>query len=231
MVRILFQNPQGLGPLRDGEYSQSPKINKLKDTLLTHNVDILGLSEVNKDWRIIPQKQSLWQLTDRWFEYRRLTTSINNLVPSTSQQQFGGTALMAINKLAYSISAVENDSRKLGRWTSILLKGKNQRLCRIICAYCPCIGTGPSSTYAQQVIGLAKQHISECPRKQFWWDLQRFIEQCQLKQEQLIIMGDWNSDYNHLTTWMMQFGLHDVITSRHGAHNPPRHASGLHQDQ
>lgn len=59
MVRILFQNPQGLGKLGD----QSVKLNKLKDTLLKHNVDILGFAETNKDWRKVQQKETFWACT------------------------------------------------------------------------------------------------------------------------------------------------------------------------
>ena len=103
MVRILFNNPQGLGPIRNRDQCQSYKINKLKDTLLKHGIDILGLSEANKDWRMIPQKQTLWQLMDGWFEHRRLTTSLNSMVPPTSQIQYGGTAMLANIKVAYSI--------------------------------------------------------------------------------------------------------------------------------
>jgi Endonuclease/Exonuclease/phosphatase family./Reverse transcriptase (RNA-dependent DNA polymerase). len=221
MVRILFNNPQGLGPIRNRDQCQSFKINKLKDTLLKHNIDIMGLSEVNKDWRMIPQKQTLWQLTEGWFEYRRMITSLNSMVPPTSQTQYGGTAMMVNNKVAYSIMEMKADARNLGRWSSILLKGKNQKLCRIICAYCPCISTGPSSTYTLQVVGLSRQNTYTCPRIQFWTDLQAYIEQCQNANEQLIVMGDWNSDYDQLLTWMQQFGLHDIIQSRHGSQTPP----------
>lgn len=116
---------------------------------------------------------------------------------------------------------MQADARNLGRWSSILLKGKNKKLCRIICAYCPCISTGPSSTYTLQVVGLSRQTNYTCPRKQFWIDLQSYIEQCQNANEQLIVMGDWNSDYDQLLIWMQQFGLHDIIQSRHGPQTPP----------
>jgi hypothetical protein len=123
MLRILFQNPQGLGRIESGRSTQSLKITKLKDLLLKHNFDVVGLSEVNKDWRVVPPKETLWTGTEGWFEYRRLNTSINYMVPPQSQIQYGGTALMAINKVAYSIVAVEDDHRKLGRWTYFLFRG------------------------------------------------------------------------------------------------------------
>jgi hypothetical protein len=72
-----------------------------------------------------------------------------------------------------------------------------------------------------QAVGLSQKRNYECPRKQFWNDLQTYVEQCQNNNEQLVIMGDWNSDYEQLTTWMHQFGLHDIITRRHNTQTPP----------
>jgi len=200
---------------------QSSKINTLRDTLLKHTVDFLGLAEVNKDWRKVPHEESLWTLTDGWFEHRRLSTSINSQVPPTRKVQTGGTALLAINKVAYSIIAQDIDPRKLGRWTSMLLKGKNQHKCRIVCIYCPCISTGPTSTYALQTIALTNMGILECPRTQFWQDLRESIMTWQSQNEQVIIMGDWNSEYQEVITWMKSFGLVDIIHSRHPSETPP----------
>jgi hypothetical protein len=146
MVRILFQNPQGLGRLAGDSTAQTPKLNKLRDTLLKHKVDILGMAEINKDWRKIPQKDTLWTVTNGWFEYRRLTTSINQMVKATSQVQYGGTLLMAMDHLAHSIISVESDDRQLGRWSTFLCRGKNQAKLRIISAYCPCKSNGTTST-------------------------------------------------------------------------------------
>jgi exonuclease III len=190
MICILFQNPQGIGPLNSNRRYQTSKINNLKDTLLKHDIDILGLSEINKDWRMIPQTETMWNVMDGWFEYRRMTTSINTMVPPTSRTQYGRTLLLAINRIAFSMISLENDPRNLGRWTSMLFKGKEQKKCRMICAYCPCISTGPTSTYALQTVGLARSNIMECPRKQFWEDLKTFIEQCTSNNEQIVLMGD-----------------------------------------
>jgi exonuclease III len=221
MVRILFQNPQGLGRLSSERNQHSDKINKLKDTLIKHNVDLVGFSEINKDWRRIPQRETFWACTEGWFEHRRMTTGINELTPITSETQFGGVLIMAMNRIAYSISDIAKDFRNLGRWTSIALKGKNQKICRIICAYCPCQSSGPNSTYALQVVGLARQNIMVCPRRQFWEDLRTYITTCKDAGETVIIMGDWNSKYEEVVRWMTQLGLKDAIVSRHRASPPP----------
>lgn len=221
MIRILFQNPQGLGRLNMERHLTSPKINKLKALLLRQHIDILGLSEVNKDWRLVPQKETFWAITDGWFEHPRLHTSINRKVQPQTQTQFGGTALLAINKMAYGIIDTAEDTKQLGRWNSFLFRGKKQKLCRIICAYCPCRSTGPSSTYALQVMGLARENVMECPRKQFWIDLKEFITQCLENKETVILMGDWNSNYLEVVEWMSKLGLHDIIQSRHNTSTPP----------
>jgi Reverse transcriptase (RNA-dependent DNA polymerase). len=221
MVRIFFQNPQGIGPISNDRARQSSKITKLKDFILNHKVDIVGLSETNKDWRAIPQKETFWQCTDGWFELRRLITSINKKVPVRNQLQYGGTLLMAINRIAHSVTKLDKDPRRLGRWSSILIRGKNNRLCRIICAYCPCSSTGPMSTYACQIIGLAKANITECPRSQFWIDLKTYISECKENSEQVIVMGDWNSNYIEVVQWMNTLGLKDIIQDRHKIPPPP----------
>jgi len=221
MVRLLFQNPQGLGPMNELTQLQTSKITKLKETLLKHDIDLLGLSEVNKDWRKIPHQQTLWSISDGWFEHRRLSMSINTKVRAHSKVQFGGTLMLAVNRLAHSIVSIDEDPRGLGRWTSMRLKGKNNSLCRIICAYCPCLSQGPSSTYALQVVGLATDNIFICPRIQFWTDLKVFINKCQNDNEKVIVMGDWNSDYADVTRWMDSLNLEDLIYKRHSEEQPP----------
>lgn len=109
----------------------------------------------------------------------------------------------------------------MGRWTSMVLQGKDNQRCRIICAYCPCLSTGPSSTYVLQTVALTRQQVMECPRKQFWKDLKDFLVKCQQNNEQVIIMGDWNSDYYEVTQWMREVGLQDIIQQRPFQQNPP----------
>jgi Exonuclease III len=98
---------------------------------------------------------------------------------------------------------------------------KNGKQCRIICAYCPCISLGTSSVYAQQTAGLAQQNIYTCPRKVFWDDLRQYVQEQQETGETVILMGDWNSDYTDLLTWMDALGFKDAIHSRHPQTTPP----------
>lgn len=53
MVRILFQNVGGLGFLSGDVHQESVKVEKLKKMIINKSIDIVGLAEVNKDWRCV----------------------------------------------------------------------------------------------------------------------------------------------------------------------------------
>lgn len=220
-IRILFQNPQGLGMMIHADRTYTDKINKIKYTMIKHDVDVLGLSEINKDWRMVPYSRSLWNITEGWFEHRRITTAVNDQLPPRSETQYGGTILMATNNIAHRICSTQEDPSGMGRWTSILIQRKKGEHCRVICTYCPCISLGMNSAYALQTAALAKKKIYDCARKVFWEDLYRFILECKDGGETLVVMGDWNSDYDDVVTWMRNIGFHDAIHNKHSHVQPP----------
>ena len=53
MVRILFQNVGGVGFMSGDITQESVKIEKLKKLIIGKSIDIVGLAEVNKDWRCV----------------------------------------------------------------------------------------------------------------------------------------------------------------------------------
>ena len=58
------------------------------------------------------------------------------------------------------------------------------------------------------------QHI-DCPRDLFWQHLKAFLTEELGKGNQLIVAGDFNSDYSKVTVWMLNIGLHDLISEQH----------------
>jgi hypothetical protein len=72
-----------------------------------------------------------------------------------------------------------------------------------------------------QVVGLATSNIFVCPRTQFWLDLKEFILSCKEANEQVVVMGDWNSRYDEVVRWMSTVGLKDIIVNRHNGEPPP----------
>ena len=50
-----------------------------------------------------------------------------------------------------------------------------------------------------------------CPRQLFGLDLHQALTEKLEKDHNLIVMGDFNSEYSNLTKWMQDLGLVDLI--------------------
>ena len=125
---------------------------------------------------------------------------------STAVYQPGGTAILSMNASTCRVSNNSlADPEGLGRWTSTLYNGKNNQKVRIIQVYCPALPTETTnnSTYAQHHRYFLTKNITECPRKLFFQHLQQFVSGRMDKQEQIIIMGDFNHSLE--STAILQF--------------------------
>ena len=76
-VRILLQNVGGIGFLTSDKDRETMKMEKLKTAVCKFNVDLLCLTEVNKDWRKVSTKHTVWEGTKSWRENRRIQASYN----------------------------------------------------------------------------------------------------------------------------------------------------------
>ena len=56
-----------------------------------------------------------------------------------------------------------------------------------------------------------------CPRQLFGIDLRQALNNKIDQGHNLLVMGDFNSEYSNLKTWMQDLGLVDLIAQRHGA--------------
>ena len=177
---------------------------KLKRLILSQEFDIVGLSEINKDWRKIKYDNSIWSATQPWHEHRRVQVSYNSTSPARKECQPGGTAMMVMGELTFRISCQSSDHRNLGRWSSFTLTGKNEVNTTILTCYCPSRSSSLGSTFTQQLLFMANNKANlpdvDCPRQLFGIDLKTEIEQIVSKGHNLIIMGDFNSHYDDLST-------------------------------
>ena len=88
---------------------------RLKHLCITYGIDLVCLSEVNRDWRSVQQENTIWNGTLGWQENRRGQVSNNTTKPTTSSNQIGGTAMMTFNGLVFNISGQGADDKGLGR--------------------------------------------------------------------------------------------------------------------
>ena len=127
---------------------------------------------------------------------------------------------MSFNDLVFRIIKQEKDPRNLGRWCSFSFAGKNKTITTIIMCYCPVKGTSVGGAYAQHLIYMSDHKDSipptSCPRQLFGLDLKVFVQGKVNQGHNVIVMGDFNSNYKHLTKWMGEIGLIDLIAHKHG---------------
>ena len=133
----------------------------------------------------------------------------------------GGTAMLECNDVVFHICEQGIDKRKLGRWSFITLNGKNQVKTTFVTVYCPVISNSPGSCYSQQLLYMA-EHMDDvppglkCPRQLFGCDLQVFLREKSDLGHHLVVCGDFNSEYEKLSEWMLHQGLVDTLATKHG---------------
>ena len=90
----------------------------------------------------------------------------------------------------------------------------------IFTCYCPCRGKSTGSAFSQQLVYMSENKETlpdtSCPRQLFGIDLRLAIEEKLELGHQVIVMGDFNSEYFDLTQWMLELGLVDMISNKHG---------------
>ena len=223
-IRILSQNIDGMG-----FSSHSDKLNRLKETCDKYGIDVIGLQELNTNWEKVRPAQILNARVKRWKEDVRTVTAHNTTDPRLPRHQYGGTALIAMDKLAHCYFKPSSDFRNLGRWASMTFRGKEGKITRIVSCYCP---VKPStfhagSVYTQHVEAFQKIGIHRCPREQFWLDLNTAIAKWTEDNETLIIMGDFNHSISKCNEYLAGKGLKEFITHTHGlATAPATHQAG-----
>lgn len=219
-LRILCYNTGGIGFLSDERTKESLKMHKLKKLVLENQVDIMALTELNKDWRTVPHAESIWSALSGWRENKRIQVSSNTFQQAQGQLLIGGTATCCLGDCVFRISSQGSDERNLGRWSYIILTGKNNIKTILITCYCPVKSSSPGSAYAQQLTYITRNKDKipnniDCPRQLFGHDLRSLIESKQ-DSHQILLCGDFNSGYDDLTDYMLELGLQDVIAKQHG---------------
>jgi len=118
-INIMFQNINGLPA-----DVNNPKNDSLKETMITHNIDIMGLCETNIAWHKAPGNMRMGERTAEWFEACHVSVAWNQTDPLTTVNQFGGVTLISTNKIVYHIESSGADPWGLGRWAWTRYRGE-----------------------------------------------------------------------------------------------------------
>jgi hypothetical protein len=112
--------------------------------------------------------------------------------------QSGGTGMIFLDELIPYSTHGGNDPRKLGRWCSYILSGRDGANCRIVTAYA--VGNNKSqsggSAYQQQVRYVQENDIDMSPKQLFESDFTGQIKRWRSSGEKIIVMMDMNEHAN-----------------------------------
>ena len=71
-TRILLHNTGGIGFISGERSKESLKMERLKSLAINYEIDLICLTEVNRDWRSVEQSNTIWNGTSAWKENRWL---------------------------------------------------------------------------------------------------------------------------------------------------------------
>ena len=161
-IRVSFVNVNGIGSYATHEKSQG-----IRRYIVDKEVDVMGIAETNVNWSRVYSRDTLWDRTKAWVPDRRIGVSYNLHQTVTSKTQPGGTATIAVNDMAHRFKASGYDSTGLGRWSWVVVSGKQNCVTRFVSVYAPQkSGTGMNTVYKQQLA-----YFKTNPIRRFWNNL------------------------------------------------------------
>ena len=220
------------------EHQTPEKYDALRNTIMEHDFDIIGIGETNKNWTNVPDTRQLKTTFKRW--WKNCSTSCAWLRDHTSHDecQTGGTALVTINNMTSHIKQRGEDTRKLGRWTWFTFSGRDNKYTTVITTYRPIDGQASKtkSVKMQQLAIIREKYpqLTQDPLQLYDEDLKELIQDKLHSGHQLIVMGDFNQNVTSTgktstTNKMLRsLGLEEQITSKHGSAAPPTFIYGNH---
>ena len=95
VIRYAFQNIRGFGT--HGEHERAVQIKSFIDK---NKIDIMGMAEVNVNWRNLRRKNTLEQIGRQWYELTRTMCSYNSHNRCKGYSLPGGVASIAVGPLS-----------------------------------------------------------------------------------------------------------------------------------
>ncbi len=185
--------------------------------------DVRGYIEHNLDTTNFRVRE-MFHKTTKLANPHYVLTMASSTIPAATTYKPGGTASIAMGDITGRIR--EQGSDDLGRWSFMKFQGKSGRVVTHIAAYQVCVRptnkTGLTAFHQQETL-LGRQKQSDTnPRKNFHSDLKRFIKECQQRNEDIYLAGDFNETLEHSTSRMRSMcaecNLVDIWTQLHPNH-------------
>ena len=177
-------------------------------------------------------KRLLHSAKNKVWDHAKIVASDSKLNVSESYRKPGGTITAITN---HSVGrAIDTEIDPLGRWSSIILGGKDLRKLIIITAYQVPQRTGSfgETTAYEQQRSLLRQAGKDNPnpRREFIKDLRKLLKKHHQANNHIILTGDFNEelgeDPHGITSLVIQFNLIDTYSAIHGVDDSPTYSRG-----
>jgi hypothetical protein len=208
---------------------QSAKLEELRMYISNCRLDVIGLTECNAHWKMIPVQNSMAERTRGWWESLHINSAYYSGYQSLAKFQAGGVSLWSVNKGAHRVMESGQDGRGLGRWAWTKYRGRHNINLRIVTAYRPVMNrTGVLSVWNQQKSYFESIREDRCPREMFVQDLLIEVATWLAAGDQLVIGGDINEDVRKcsLSRRLKDMGMVEIVTKTHGADGPSTYNRG-----
>jgi hypothetical protein len=212
IFRLGFRNINSLPTQRS-----DPKNLQLVQDIKEAQIDLMGLTEINLAWQNLPLVDQIRERFRGLFEFSKIVSANNRDKTFDTKQQSGGTMMILQGFCCSRAFDVESDPLKLGRWCSLVLRGKRGMKLRVITMYRPVFSTGPLSAYQQQRNVLLDHDIDDCPRLQILNELRDSIVKWKNQGEQLLVIGDFNESIqgSTISQFFEQLDMKELILDLH----------------
>ena len=189
-----------------------------------------GWAETNTNWNQEDAQAEYREKASRVFQMNKTVFSSSD-VPSTSKYKPGGTAMtLTVKWCGRAQSGAGKDPSGMGRWSYMVLEGKNGKELLVITAYrvsqvsMPQHGEG--TTYHQEHMIMSKTgNINPNPRKQFILDMIKFIQDHQGRGREILLVLDANKEVGKksqgITALVQECSLYDILATSHPDQQTP----------
>ena len=161
----------------------------------------------------------------QWVEHSSIKAAWKQCDPGHIESKVGGTVAATFNDTVHRIKGA--DPMKLGHF--LYIQGRYNCSAVVISAYCPCLSSGPYSVYAQHLnyMNIHNPTDNLDVRAFFSWnDLETFVRQRIDDGDQIILTGDFNSEFKEVREWMLELGFVEGICEKHGYDAAPTRING-----
>lgn len=194
--RLIYENLNGI----QSRLAGNDKLDKIKGVIDDMEADIACFNEHRLNLQHKENRNGFSQMFKGGeAEIRSVAAHNCHEGKDVGKVQEGGTAMLLYGDTIeqYDFEASGKDDTGLGRWVSMVFRGENGLVTRVVTCYNPCYNTnkGSRTSYQQhRRYFVTKEKDDTCPRRRFLMDLKKQLEAWMEAGERLIVCMDANED-------------------------------------